>query len=175
MAHKISYTSKRKAADEIKGWWSDSQNVINGRKGSETNRKNKKGMCFTDDKEKKSEWGSLGGKKSAPKLLKWCEENNHWEKLAEVHRGVPKSKEQKEKISKKLKGRKLPKETCKKMSESRMGHGWSVTAIQNLKKAAQKRCVPVSKFTLDGVWIEDFIGLTEAGKSIGKENGRSIQ
>jgi hypothetical protein len=47
-----------------------------------------------------------------------------------------------------------------------MGHGWSEIAIKNIKKAAQKRCVPVSKFTLDGIWIEDFIGLSSCNKVI---------
>jgi hypothetical protein len=163
MAHKITYTNKRKAADDIKGWWDDAPNVISARKSSETNRKNKTGMCFTQDKDKKSDWGKIGGKISAPKMLKWCKENNHWERLAEIHRGVPKSKEQKEKISKKLKGRKLSNKTCKKMSESRMGHGWSDIALKNLKKAAQKRrtAPKIIQCNLNGKQIKVWDGLAE--------------
>jgi hypothetical protein len=145
-----------------------------GKVGGSKNRDNKYGL-FSLTKEQKSEYGKLGAIKSYPKMLNWCKETNHWETVADVHRGVPKSKEQKEKISKKLKGRKLPNDTRFKMSQSRMGHVWSDTALKNLKKAAQKRCISVSKFTLDGIWIEDFIGLSEAGDSIGHKNGRAIQ
>jgi hypothetical protein len=174
MAHKITYTNKRKAADDIKGWWDDAPNVVRGKKSSEINRKNKTGMCFTDDKDKKTQWGKMGGKISAPKMLKWCKENNHWINLAEVHRGVPKSTEQKEKISKKLIGRKLPKETCEKMSRSRMGHGWSEETIDKLKTSARKRCIPISQFDLDGNWIKDWDGFIYVNETLGLTT-RSIQ
>jgi hypothetical protein len=85
------------------------------------------------------------------------------------------SSEHKAKISKTLKGRKLSKETCEKMSESRTGMKHSNSTIKKLEKAAQKRCVFVSQFTLDGVWIKDFIGLKEAAELIGHKNGRAIQ
>jgi hypothetical protein len=89
--------------------------------------------------------------------------------------GRLKNSEHKAKISKTLSGRKLSTDTCNKMSESRTGLKHSSQTIKKLEKAAQKRCVAVSQFTLDGVWIKDFIGLKEAGESIGKENGRPIQ
>jgi hypothetical protein len=97
------------------------------------------------------------------------------ERIRNANKGRVVTEEQRSKISESLKGRKLTNQTCKKMSQSRMGHGWSEIAIKNIKKAAQKRCVPVSKFTLDGIWIEDFIGLSEAGQSISQKNGRAIQ
>jgi hypothetical protein len=184
MAYKITYTNKRKAADDIKGWWDDAPNVVRGKKSSEINRKNKTGMCFTDDKDKKTQWGRKGNEASkkisienggsGSLLIDWCNKNNHWEKLAEIHRDVPKSKEQKEKISKKLKGRKLPKETCEKMSQSKMGHGWSEETIDKLKTAARKRCVPISQFDLDGNWIKDWDGFIYVNETLGLTT-RSIQ
>jgi len=97
------------------------------------------------------------------------------ERIREANKNRVITDEHKTKISKTLSGRKLPKKTCNKMSESRTGMKHSNSTIKKLEKAAQKRCIPVSKFTLDGIWIEDFIGLTEAGKSIGHKNGRAIQ
>jgi hypothetical protein len=97
------------------------------------------------------------------------------EKIRRANKNRVITDEHKAKISETLSGRKLPKKTCNKMSESRTGMKHSKSTIKKLEKAAQKRCVPVSQFTLDGVWIRDFIGLSEAGHSIGKENGRSIQ
>lgn len=97
------------------------------------------------------------------------------EKIKKANKNRIITDEHKNKISKTLLGRKLSKDTCEKMSKSRIGHSWSEKSIQKLKKAAQKRCVPVSKFTLDGIWIEDFIGLAEAALSIQQINGRNIQ
>jgi len=143
---------------------------VSGKKNKEMNH-----GLFKFTKEERIQICRKGGKVSAPKMLKWCKENNHWEKLGEVHKGVPKSKEQKEKISNKLKGRKLSKETCEKMSKSRIGVKRSDSTLINLKKAAQKRSVSVSKFTLDNIWLEDIVGLNEAANSIGQKNGRAIQ
>jgi len=61
------------------------------------------------------------------------------------------------------------------MSESRKGLKHSKKTIKKLEKSAQKRCVAVSQFTLDNKWLKDFIGLKEAGESIGEKNGRNIQ
>jgi hypothetical protein len=146
-----------------------------GKVGGSRNRDNKHGL-FSLTPEQKSTYGKLGATISYPKMLKWCEENNHWEKLAEVHRGVPKSKEQKEKISKKLKGRKLPKETCEKMSKSRTGLKHSQQTIKKLENAQQKKCAVISQFTLDGIWIKDWLGFKSPAEELFEwPNGRSIQ
>jgi hypothetical protein len=97
------------------------------------------------------------------------------EKIRAANKNRVVSEDTKLQISETLSGRKLSKKTRNKMSESRTGLKHSQETIKKLEKAAQKRCVPVSQFTMDGVWIKDFIGLTEAGQSIGKENGRPIQ
>jgi hypothetical protein len=107
------------------------------------------------------EWARKGGNANIDNLINWCKENNHWDKLAEQQRGVPKSEEVKKKISKKLKGQVLSEETKKKMSESRMGHGWSDEAIENLKKAARKRMRPVLQYDLDGNFIKEWGGFAE--------------
>ena len=61
------------------------------------------------------------------------------------------------------------------MSESRMGHGFSKKTIKKLKDAAQKRCVPISQFYLDGRWKKDWIGLKEAAEYYDMKNCRAIQ
>lgn len=159
---------------------------LGGKVGGRKNRDNKHGL-FALTPEQKSIAGTKGGLISIAKMTEWCRKNNHWQNLAILQKGVQKSEEQKKKISQSmlgktnewaklnLTGKRLPQETCEKMSKSRLGKKHSQTTIQNLKKAAQKRCVSVSKFTLDGIWIEDFIGLSDAGKSIGDKNGRGIQ
>ena len=97
------------------------------------------------------------------------------EKIRKGNKNKIISDETKVKISKKLLGRELTFETREKMSESRTGKTHSKNTIKKLKVAAQKRCVAVSKFTLNGKWIKDFIGLTEAANSLGHTNGRAIQ
>ena len=46
-----------------------------------------------------SEWTKKGGDSAINKMLKWCEDNNHWEKMSELQRGIPKSEDVKKKIS----------------------------------------------------------------------------
>jgi hypothetical protein len=167
------YAVKRGIEAKKTGQWASAVEKGKGI-GGRRNRDNRHGL-FALTEEEKSTYSRQGAAISYPKMLKWCYENNHWEKLGEIHRGVPKSNEQKEKISKKLKGRKLPNTTRKKMRENRIGKKHSITTIQNIKKSAQKKCKIISKFTLDGIWVEDFIGLSEAGKSISQKNGRAIQ
>ena len=166
------YALKRGIEAKTSGQWKQAQKMGSGI-GGKANRDNKHGL-FALTSEQKTIYGRLGATISFPKMLQWCKDNNHWEKLAEVHRDVPKSVQQKEKISKKLKGRKLPKETCEKMSKSRMGHGWSGETIDKLKTAARKRCVPISQFDLDGNWIKDWDGFIYVNEALGLTT-RSIQ
>lgn len=120
-------------------------------------------------KDKKfNDWSSKGGKKGIKKLTKWCEENNHWEKVGEIN-SRPKTEEEKEKISNTLKGRKLSDETKQKMSESRMGHSWSDTAIDNMKKSARKRCVPILQYDLNGNFIKEWQGFAFIVDELGLE------
>lgn len=97
------------------------------------------------------------------------------EKIRKANTGRIITDEHKTKISNTLKGQKLSNKTRKKMSQTRIGMKHSKQTINKLEKAAQKRCIAVSKFSLDGMWIEDFIGLTQAANSIGQKNGRAIQ
>jgi len=104
---------------------------------------------------------SEGGKLGVVKMTDWCRKNNHWEYIAELHKGVSKSNEHKEKISEKLIGRKLPIETCKKMSESKMGHGWNDETIEKLKKSARKRMRPILQYDLENNFIKEWGGFAE--------------
>lgn len=130
---------------------------IGGHYGGSKNRDNKHGL-FSLTPEQKREAGIKGGKASIDNLIKWCEENNHWDTLAILQKGYEKSEEHKQKISETLTGRTLSDETKQKMSQSRMGHGWSDEAIENLKKGARKRCRPVLQFDLDGNFIKEWDG-----------------
>jgi hypothetical protein len=135
---------------------------------------NNKVGIFSYSKEEKIRIASLGGKKSAPKMIEWCKQNNHWETISKLQTGVPKSKEVKIKISNKLKGRLLSEETKKKMSESRMGHGWSEETLKKLSQSARKRMKPISQFDLNKNWIKDFNGLAEMYDEL-KLNKRAVQ
>lgn len=143
-------------------------------KVKETNPKRYSHLKTLHNSSKWKEWATKGGEESSPKMIEWCRKNNHWDKLAEQQRGVPKPEEVKKKISNKLKGQVLSEETKKKMSESRMGHGWSDEAIENLKKAARKRSNPISQYDLNGKWIKDFTGLAEMYDELGL-NKRNVQ
>jgi hypothetical protein len=118
-----------------------------------------------EDERKKLSISSTGRKMSMDAI----------EKIRQGNKNRIISSEHRNKISETLTGRKLTKRTCNKMSESRTGLKHSNQTINKLKKSAQKRCVPVSKFTLDGKWLKDFIGLVQAAESIGQTNGRGIQ
>jgi hypothetical protein len=96
-------------------------------------------------------------------------------KISKGNKNKKVSEEVKEKISLTLKGRKLSNKTCEKMSESRTGTTHSKKTIKKLKVSAQKRCVPVSQFYLDGRWKKDWIGLKAAAEYYGMQNGRPIQ
>jgi len=97
------------------------------------------------------------------------------EKIRKGNKNKIISDEVKLKISKTLKGREVPLDTREKMSESRIGKTHSKKTIKKLEKAAQKRCVPISQFDLDGNWIKDWIGLAQAAEYYGMKNGRGIQ
>jgi hypothetical protein len=139
---------------------------LGGSKAQKTLKKEKKGF-YGFSKEKRSENGKRGAEESNPKMIQWCRENNHWEKLAILQKGVPKSEEVKKKISKSLKGKPLTEETKKKMSESRMGHGWSEETIDKLKKSARKRMRPVMQYDLDGNFIKEWGGFAEIVDELG--------
>jgi hypothetical protein len=94
--------------------------------------------------------------------------------MSEIQKGIPKSEEVKEKISKKLKGRPLLEQTKKKMSESRMGHGFSDETLNKMKKSARKRSNPISQYDLNGNWVRDFAGLAEMNEILGL-NKRNVQ
>ena len=79
-----------------------------------------------------------------------------------------------EKLSIALKGRKLPKITCNKMSQSRMGREWNDDTINKFKNSARKRCDVISQFDLDGNWIQDWNGFIYVNESLGL-NTRAIQ
>lgn len=100
---------------------------------------------------------------------------NAIEKIRKANKNRIITKEHRDKISNTLKGNIISDEIKIKMSESRKGLKHSNKTINKIKKSAQKRCIPVSKFTLDNIWIEDFVGLKEAADSIGEINGRNIQ
>jgi len=97
------------------------------------------------------------------------------EKIRKGNKNKIISDETKVKISKKLLGRELPIETREKMSESRTGKTHSKKTIKKLEKSAQKRCVPISQFYLDGRWKKDWIGLKQAAEHYNMQNGRAIQ
>jgi hypothetical protein len=97
------------------------------------------------------------------------------EKIRKANKGRTITKEHRNKISNTLKGNLITNETKIKMSKSRIGLKHSNKTIEKLKKSAQKRCVPISKYTLDNIWIEDFIGMKEAAVSMNMQNGRAIQ
>ena len=62
------------------------------------------------------------------------------------------------------------------MSKSRTGLKHSQQTIKKLENAQQKKCAVISQFTLDGIWIEDWVGFKNpAEKLFGWSNGRSIQ
>jgi hypothetical protein len=130
---------------------------LGGAAGGKKNKEMGHGL-FSLTIEQKKEACKKGGLIGAPKMIEWCRKNNHWNNVGKIHKGVSKSEEQKKKISEKLKGRKLPKETCDKMSKSRMGHGWSDSALNNLKNSARKRCRPVLQYDLSGNFIKEWEG-----------------
>jgi len=144
-----------------------------GSAGGKVNRDNKHGL-FALTKEQKSIASRSGALISYPKMLQWCRDNNHWETLANTLKDVPKSKEHKEKISVKLKGRKLSTETCQKMSESRIGLVHSNETINKLKSSARKRCTIISQYDLNENWIMDWNGLVFINEELGL-NKRSVQ
>jgi len=133
-----------------------------GKVGGAKNRDNKHGL-FSFDSKQMSEFCSLGGHKAKDKMLQWCKDNNHWVNLGLKQRGVPKKESTKKKISEKLKGRKLPKETCEKMSKSRMGRKFELTTIYKFKNSAKKRrnAPQIIQCDINGKEIKLWDGLAE--------------
>lgn len=149
---RINNGKKAKVSGQLKSICSKGGSV-----GGKLNSDNKHGL-FSLTKEQRILASSMGGKKSITHLLQWCENNNHWDTIGNIHKDVPKSEEHKKKISNTLKGRPITEETKQKMSKSRMGHGWSEQAIENLKKGARKRCKPILQFDLNGNLIKEWEG-----------------
>jgi hypothetical protein len=135
---------------------------LGGAVGGKRNKEMGHGL-FSLTNEQRIEAAKKGGKTSAPKMIEWCRNNNHWQNVGKIHKGVAKSKEQKEKISEKLKGRKLTKETCEKMSKSRMGRKFEVTTIYKFKNSAKKRrnAPEIIQCDINGKEIKLWDGLAE--------------
>jgi hypothetical protein len=141
-----------------------------GRIGGNKNKENKHGL-FSLTHEQKSIIGTQGASISYPKMLQWCRDNNHWENIGNIHRGIRKSIEHKQKISKKLIGRKLSIETCKKMSESRMGMVFSDDRKEKIKNSARKRMRPVIQYDLESKFIKEWGGFAEIVDELNLEKG----
>jgi group I intron endonuclease len=82
------------------------------------------------------------------------------EKRSEKIRNKPRSKETREAISRKHKGKKLSEETKKKLSEINKGK----PCLESTKIKLSK---PIKQYTVDGIFIKEFISLTEASKELG--------